>query len=423
MLTEIILFSVILVVFLIDFILKGFKKKSQIDLDRIGKEPTKKNLFSLNYIITRKRNVITFILLAILFKPLIHKFLFPEFLETNSSDRTYIGVNEPAYLLFEGIVSDDIYLFNDVNGKPWFEEDEITIKGEKIFYKIPSKLSKIYGAELHTGTGKPEVQFSWPEKQKFNYSVQIIEIIKFMNDLINFLDKNSYKGFNKDDYILNKDDPKFDIDLDLSKSRIEQWIKEEKIHDLPSREEMKKNFEPVAVTPAPYWFESGSPPGRPEISIFQLFDQTIPITSEAGGTYYTFPTFVKCLLDNDDPDIENSDCSKGISIKVLDYDSSDLRGIFLHSQKSQDKVYTANGERIYFVGLMDNEIKYDLDIMRDRFIGSWDNKFYYYKKIMREETFNFYLGNIFKFKLWVFAISIGFLGLLVFLINDKISAR
>ena len=128
MLTEIILFSVILVVLLIDFILKGFKKKSQSDLDRIGKEPTKKNLFSLNYIITRKRNVITFILLAILFKPLIHKFLFPEFLETNSSDRTYIGVNEPAYLLFEGIVSDDIYLFNDVNGKPWFEEDEITIK-------------------------------------------------------------------------------------------------------------------------------------------------------------------------------------------------------------------------------------------------------------------------------------------------------
>ena len=116
-------------------------------------------------------------MLAILFKPLIHKFLFPEFLETNSSDRTYIGVNEPAYLLFEGIVSDDIYLFNDVNGKPWFEEDEITIKGEKIFYKIPSKLSKIYAAELHTGTGKPEVQFSWPEKQKFNYSVQIIEII------------------------------------------------------------------------------------------------------------------------------------------------------------------------------------------------------------------------------------------------------
>ena len=127
MLTEIILFSVILVVLLIDFILKGFKKKSQSDLDRIGKEPTKKNLFSLNYIITRKRNVITFILLAILFKPLIHKFLFPEFLETNSSDRTYIGVNEPAYLLFEGIVSDDIYLFNDVNGKPWFEEDEIYI--------------------------------------------------------------------------------------------------------------------------------------------------------------------------------------------------------------------------------------------------------------------------------------------------------
>ena len=61
--------------------------------------------------------------------------------------------------------------------------------------------------------------------------------------------------------------------------------------------------------------------------------------------------------------------------------------------------------------------------MRERFIGSWDNKFYYYKKIMREETFNFYLRNIFKFKLWVFAISIGFLGLLVFLINDKISAR
>ena len=76
---EIILFGVVALVLVLDFALKGIKKKTtQDDVERIGEEQSKKKAFNLNYILERKRNILTFILLVILFKPLIHFQFYPE---------------------------------------------------------------------------------------------------------------------------------------------------------------------------------------------------------------------------------------------------------------------------------------------------------------------------------------------------------
>ena len=70
---EIILFGVIAIILFADFLLVGIKKnKTQQDVERIGEEQYKKNKVNFNYVLSRKRNILTFILLVILTKPIIH---------------------------------------------------------------------------------------------------------------------------------------------------------------------------------------------------------------------------------------------------------------------------------------------------------------------------------------------------------------
>ena len=72
---EIILFGIVALVLVLDFALKGVKKKTtQDDIERIGDEQSKKKAFNFDYILARKRNILTFILLVILFKLIIHYF-------------------------------------------------------------------------------------------------------------------------------------------------------------------------------------------------------------------------------------------------------------------------------------------------------------------------------------------------------------
>ena len=70
---EVILFGVIAIILFADFLLVGVKKnKTQQDVERIGEEQYKKNKLNFNYVLSRKRNILTFILLVILTKPIIH---------------------------------------------------------------------------------------------------------------------------------------------------------------------------------------------------------------------------------------------------------------------------------------------------------------------------------------------------------------
>ena len=75
---ELILLGVIGLVFLVDFIMNS-RKKPSIDnvVDQIeGEQPDKKNN-PLNYLLKRKRNIITFVLLVVFIKLVIHYFIYP----------------------------------------------------------------------------------------------------------------------------------------------------------------------------------------------------------------------------------------------------------------------------------------------------------------------------------------------------------
>lgn len=73
--TEIILVIVIACVLVLDFVLRSIKKKSNDKEDVLKKEDqtgTIKSENKFNYILNRKRNIITFVLLALILKPSFH---------------------------------------------------------------------------------------------------------------------------------------------------------------------------------------------------------------------------------------------------------------------------------------------------------------------------------------------------------------
>ena len=70
---ELILLGVIAIVLIVDFILRGIKKKDTTEkglekFEGAFEESIKQNKF--NYILSRKRNILTFILLVMLIKPI-----------------------------------------------------------------------------------------------------------------------------------------------------------------------------------------------------------------------------------------------------------------------------------------------------------------------------------------------------------------
>lgn len=76
---EIILFGVVALVLVLDFTLKGVKKKNiQDDVERIGKEQSKQ-ILSLGYFKKRPKNTLVFIIGVLFFKLLSHYFLYPEY--------------------------------------------------------------------------------------------------------------------------------------------------------------------------------------------------------------------------------------------------------------------------------------------------------------------------------------------------------
>ena len=168
-------FGIVALVLVLDFALKGVKKKktTQDDIERIGEEQSKKKAFNFNYILARKRNILTFILLVILFKPIIHYFFSTEYLEITSSDKTYIGANEPTYVLLNGIkISDTIYFHNFKTGKSYFDKSdnnrESLFIGNEIFLKTNQKLPSIF-------YGK----FKWQSSTHKRFIQKLKEEVKF----------------------------------------------------------------------------------------------------------------------------------------------------------------------------------------------------------------------------------------------------
>ena len=78
---ELILLGVIAIVLIVDFILRGIKKKDTTEkglekFEGAFEESIKQSKF--NYILSRKRNIVSFIILAHILKVLIHYFVYPQ---------------------------------------------------------------------------------------------------------------------------------------------------------------------------------------------------------------------------------------------------------------------------------------------------------------------------------------------------------
>ena len=91
---ELILLGVIAIVVVTDFVLRGLKKKSSNDEDVPKIEDQfndiiKENKFS--YILSRKRNIITFLLLTAILKPVIHYAFFNDKSTVYSTEKIDLG--------------------------------------------------------------------------------------------------------------------------------------------------------------------------------------------------------------------------------------------------------------------------------------------------------------------------------------------
>ena len=76
---ELILFGVVALVLVLDFVLKGIKrKKTQDGVERIGEELKSKSKFpfSLDYFIKRKRNIVSFLIFVHPIKIFLHYYFF-----------------------------------------------------------------------------------------------------------------------------------------------------------------------------------------------------------------------------------------------------------------------------------------------------------------------------------------------------------
>jgi len=92
--TEIILVVVIACVLVLDFVLRSIKKKSNDKEDVLKKEDqtgTIKSENKFNYILNRKRNIIAFLLLIAMLKPVIHFIFFEEKSDAFSTEKIDLG--------------------------------------------------------------------------------------------------------------------------------------------------------------------------------------------------------------------------------------------------------------------------------------------------------------------------------------------
>lgn len=113
---ELVLLGVIAIVLIVDFILRGIKKKDTTEkglekFEGAFEESIKQSKF--NYISSRKRNILTFILLVMLFKPIFH----------------YVFVEE------KGEITENVVNIGKADGKIYFKSIEGKLyKGGKIVY-------------------------------------------------------------------------------------------------------------------------------------------------------------------------------------------------------------------------------------------------------------------------------------------------
>jgi hypothetical protein len=94
---ELVLLGLIAVVLIVDFILRGIKKKDTTEkgiekFEGAFEESIKQN--KLHYILGRKRNILTFLLIIAFLKPVIHFTFFEELSDEFSIEKIHLGTYE-----------------------------------------------------------------------------------------------------------------------------------------------------------------------------------------------------------------------------------------------------------------------------------------------------------------------------------------
>ena len=176
---EVILFGVIAIILFADLLLVGVKKKTQQDVERIGEEQFKKNKLNFNYVLSRKRNILTFILLVILTKPIIHYLFYNDQSEFVNYD---IEVKHEAFIgsrLMTNQNNQNIYVIdstklksnvNSNNIKPFLKkyEGDVWNGGVKGFDPNLSQIISVKGA-AYTKNGEKLIQSHFGENRYIFY--------------------------------------------------------------------------------------------------------------------------------------------------------------------------------------------------------------------------------------------------------------
>lgn len=161
---ELILFGVIAIILFADFLLVGIKKnKTQQDVERIGEEQYKKNKLNFNYVLSRKRNILTFILLVILTKPIIHYLFYNDQSEFVNYD---IEVKHEDFRGSLLITNQNIYVIdstklksnvNSNNIKPFLKKYEGDVWSGRGYGPYLSQIISVKGA-AYTKNGEKLIQ-------------------------------------------------------------------------------------------------------------------------------------------------------------------------------------------------------------------------------------------------------------------------
>lgn len=149
---ELILFGVISIVLIVDFILRGIKKKDITEkgtekFEGAFEENIKQSKF--NYISSRKKNILTFIFLVMLVKPIFH-YVFVEEKGEVSENVVNLGITKKLYFkssngeLYKGYDYDSQYLSKKRYLENYYKKQDAKLRGEEFVEDEQSEDAKNY---------------------------------------------------------------------------------------------------------------------------------------------------------------------------------------------------------------------------------------------------------------------------------------
>ena len=177
---ELILLVVIVFVVVIDIVLRILKKKSSND-----KDLSRENKF--NYILNRKRNIITFLLLTAILKPIIHYVFFEEKSNVYDSKKILLGdidnfddfnLKDSTGILYKV----DHKAFIDVSGKLYFSPyGLVDIESREVTESIKSDF--LHNGGVFTSSGD---KLYLDKKKLFMYNKKNINFNEYLNQYFLF---------------------------------------------------------------------------------------------------------------------------------------------------------------------------------------------------------------------------------------------